>query len=148
MDLNPLERRQNKKHRAKVKVGRAFRILLARWEKAGLGPFGDRYCGYSTMEGVKSGIQRLAVETGIPISTYSWRQKVTTVLRRARVPEDQISELLGHKRPTLRTTAGYGDWDPDYQLEASAALEAWFWRVRRLSKAAAKSAYSQSTPKL
>jgi hypothetical protein len=53
-------------------------------------------------------------------------QKAVTVLRRARVPEDQVSELLGHKRPNLRTTAGYGDWDPDYQREAAAALDAWF----------------------
>ena len=74
--------------------------------------------------------------TGIPITTYSARQrKVTTVLRRAGVPEDQVSELLGHKRPDLRTTAGYGDWDPEYQREAAAALDKWFWRIRKLAKA-------------
>jgi integrase len=135
VDLKLPDKTQNKKHRAKVRVGRALRFLLTQWEKAGLGPFGERYCGYTTMEGVKSAVQRLAAETDIPISTYSWRQKVTTVLRRARVPEDQVSELLGHKRPNLRTTAGYGDWDPDYQQEAAAALDKWFWRVRKLSKA-------------
>lgn len=115
----------------------------------GLGPFGDRYCGYETMEGVKSGVQRVAADTGIPITTYSWRQKVTTVLRRARVPEDQVSELLGHKRPNLRTTAGYGDWDPDYQQEAAAALDSWFWRVRKLAKTimAEATLNSQGTPK-
>jgi integrase len=96
VDLLVPEVMQNKKHRAKVRAGRAFRFLLTRWERAGLGPFSDRYCGYATMEGVKSGIQRVAADTGIPISTYSWRQKVTTVLRRARVPEDQVSEFLGH----------------------------------------------------
>jgi len=148
VDLNKLGRAQNKKHRAKVKAGRALRVLLARWEKAGLGADG-RYCSY-TMEGIKSAHQRIAAETGIPISTYSWRQKVTTVLRRARVPEDQVSELLGHKRPNLRTTAGYGDWDPDYQREAAAALDAWFWRIRTLSKAirlADAEPNSQGTPK-
>ena len=150
VDLNLPERTQNKKYRAKVRAGRALRFLLTHWEKAGLGPFGDRYCGYTSMEGVKSAIQRLAVETSIPISTYSWRQKATTVLRRARVPEDQVSELLGHKRPNLRTTAGYGDWDPDYQREASAALDKWFWRVRRLSKAIAAdlAPNSRGTPEL
>jgi integrase len=132
VDLLVPEVMQNKKHRAKVRAGRALRFLLTRWEKAGLGPFGERYCGYTTMEGVKSGVQRVAADTCIPISTYSWRQKVTTVLRRARVPEDQVSAFLGHKRPSLRTTAGYGDWDPDYQLEAAAALDNWFWRVRKL----------------
>jgi integrase len=144
VDLNPVERTQNKKHHAKVKAGRALRFLLTRWEKAGLGQFGDRYCGYETMEGAKSGVQRLAAETGIPISTYSWRQKVTTILRRVRVPEDQVSELLGHKRPNLRTTAGYGDWDPDYQREAAAALDSWFWRILKLAKAVAAEARSNS----
>ncbi len=151
VDLNPGNRVQNKKHRAKVKVGRALRFLLTKWEGAGLGPYGDRYCGYETMEGVKSAVQRVATETGIQVSTYSLRQKVTTVLRRARVPEDQVSEMLGHKRPSLRTTAGYGDWDPDYQREAAAALDDWFWRVRKLAKAAAAklpAANSQGTPKL
>jgi hypothetical protein len=64
------------------------------------------------------------------------------------VPEDQVSELLGHKRPNLRTTAGYGDWDPDYQLEAAAALDKWFWRIRRLSKSftAEQAMNSQGTP--
>jgi len=150
VDLNPPRRSQNKKHRAKVRTGRAFQFLLTRWEKAGLDAFGGRYCGYTTMEGVKSAIQRLSAETGIPISTYSCRQKVTTVLRRGRVPEDQVSELLGHQRPHLRTTAGYGDWDPDYQREAAAALDAWFWRIRRMAKALAakETGNSQDTPKL
>ncbi len=85
-----------------------------------------------------SALQRVAAETGIPVSTYSWRQKVTTVLRRGRVPEDQVSELLGHRRSNLRTTAGYGDWDPDYQREAAAVLDAWCWRVRKLARKLAK----------
>lgn len=147
IDLNPEGRTQNKKHRAKVKAGRTLRLLLSRWERSGLNAFGGRYCGYATLEGVKSAVQRLAADTGIPISTYSWRQKVTTVLRRARVPEDQVSELLGHKRPGLRTTAGYGDWDPDYQREAAAALDNWFWRIRKSAKLkAADQTNSQGTP--
>jgi len=134
VDLNLPKRAQNKKYRAKVKAGRALRFLLVRWERAGLGAYGERFCGYSSIEGVKSALQRVAAETGIPVSTYSWRQKVTTILRKGRVPEDQVSELLGHKRPSLRTTAGYGDWDPDYQREAAAALDAWFWRIRKLAR--------------
>ena len=87
---------------------------------------------------MKSGLQRLSADTAIPVSTYSFRQKVTTVLRRSRnprVPEDQISELLGHRRPNLRVTAGYGEWDPDYQCEAALALDRWFLTVRKLAKA-------------
>ena len=71
------------------------------------------------------------------------------MLRRARVPEDQVSELLGHKRPDLRTTAGYGHWDPDYQLEAALALDEWFWRIRTLAKAKQQALLnSQATPNI
>jgi hypothetical protein len=41
VDPNPAMRRQNKKYRAKVKAGRIFRVLLNRWEKAGLGSYGE-----------------------------------------------------------------------------------------------------------
>ena len=78
VDLNPAMRRQNEKYRAKVKAGRISCFLLNRWEKAGLDPYGDRYCGYSTIEGVKSALQRVAADTGIPVSTYSWRRKMIT----------------------------------------------------------------------
>jgi len=93
---------------------------------------------------VKSGLQRVAADTGIPVSTYSWRQKVTTVLRRARVPERSDADLLGHRRPHLRTTASYGDWDPDYQREAAAALDAWFWHIRRMGRKLAASQAANS----
>lgn len=154
VDLNPPKRVQNKKYRAKVRAGRCLSAALDRWEADGLDSYGGRYCGYSTMEGVKSALQRLAADTGIPVSTYSFRQKVATVLRRAknpRVPEDQISELLGHKRPNLRVTAGYGEWDPDYQREAALALDRWFLKIRKmaktkLAKQAAEAEYTQDTP--
>ena len=100
------------------------------------------------MEGVKSALQRIAADTGIPISTYSFRQKVTTILRKAGVPEDQVSAMLGHKRPNLRTTAGYGEYAPDYQKDAAAALDAWFWRIVELARnlAAKRAANSRHTP--
>ena len=42
-----------------------------------------------------------------PIALYSFRHKVTTILRQARVSEDEIAMWKGHKRPHLRTT---GEW--------------------------------------
>jgi hypothetical protein len=66
---DPAMRRQNEKYRAKVKAGRIFRFLPNPWEKVGLDPYGDRYCGYSTIEGVKSALQCVAADTGIPVST-------------------------------------------------------------------------------
>jgi integrase len=146
VDLNLPKRIQNKKYRPVVRTTKSLAAMLTKWEKEGLVAYGDRYCGYSTMEGVKSALQRLVAETGIPVSTYSVRHKVTTVLRRAKVPEDQISVLLGHRRPNLRTTAGYGEWDPGYLQEAAEALDRWFMKIRKLARA--KSAgNSQDTPK-
>jgi integrase len=137
-----------KKFRPKVKAGRTFRLLLRAWERRGLDAFGGRYCGYSSMEGVTSALDRIATDTGIPVSSYSIRHKVTSILRAAAVPEDQVSEVLGHKRPSLRTTAGYGEFHPNYQKEAAAALEDWFWRIVRLTRKleADKAANSRDTP--
>jgi integrase len=54
------------------------------------------------MEGVKTAIERVRTKAAIPqLSTYSFRQKAATVLRRARVSEDQIAVQLGHHRPGL-----------------------------------------------
>ena len=133
--LNPPERAQVKrKYHPKVKAARTFRLLLRAWERQGLDGAGGRYCGYASLEGVKSALERIARETGIMASTYSLRHKVTTVLRKAAVPEDQISAILGHRRPSLRTTAGYGEYAPDYQKEGAAAIEAWFWSVVALTR--------------
>jgi integrase len=65
---------------------------------------------YATIEGVKTGLQALRVRKAVNlpmISTYSFRHKVTTVLRQAQVSEDQVSQMLGHRRVNLRTTGGY-----------------------------------------
>jgi hypothetical protein len=63
-------------------------------------------------------------------------------MRRAGISEDQIATQLGHRRPGLRTTAGYGEWDPSYLKEAARALDAWFLRVRKMAKLAAKSQFN------
>jgi integrase len=147
--LNPPGRPQVKrKYRATVKAARTFRLLLRAWERQGLDAFGGRYCGYSTIEGPKTAIQRLAAKTGIPISLYSFRHKATSVMRKGRVPEDQVSQALGHKRVNLRTTAGYGEYAPDYQEEAAAAFDDWFWRIVALARklAAERTANSRHTP--
>lgn len=144
IDLNPADRPQNKKFRPKIRAPRPLLRLLGIWEAKGLSPFGEHYCGYTTMEGVKTALQRLAATTGIPVSTYSFRHKATTVMRRDRVSEDQIAMILGHRRSNVRTTAAYGDWDPDYLKEASAALAQWFWTIRRAARKA--DADSRDTP--
>ena len=134
LSLNPPDRRQNKKFRATVREPKVLRGWLDRWEKEGLDAYGGRYCGYTTIEGVKTALQALRDRPGVglpALSTYSFRHKVTSVLRTARVPEDQVAQMLGHRRANLRTTAGYGEWDPNYLKEAAAAIDSWFGKVQK-----------------
>jgi len=134
--LNPTDRHQNKKFRATVRETRTFRGWLDRWEKAGLDEFGGRYCGYATLEGVKTALQALRARKAVNLpllSTYSLRHKVATVLRQAGVSEDQIAQMLGHRRFDLRTTGAYGEWAPGYLADAAAAIDAWFLKLQRLS---------------
>jgi len=124
-----------------VRETRVLRRLLDRWEQEGLDGYGGRYCGYTTIEGVKSAIQNLRDSLSLPkLTTYSFRHKAGTIIRKARVSEDELAFQMGHKRKDLRTTAGYGEFSPDYLAHASRALDAWFLRIRRLAN-------SQEIPK-
>ena len=67
------------------------------------------------------------------LSVYSFRHKGTTVLRKAKVPDEQIAYQLGHRRPKNRSTRAYGEYDPSYLAEAAAALDAWIARVLHLA---------------
>lgn len=136
-DLNPEGRIQNKKFRPIVREPRCLRVALDRWEQEGLDDFGGRYCGYTSVEGVKSALERLRSSKEVnllKLSTYSFRHKVTSVLRRSRVHEDQVSTQMGHRRKDLRSTSGYGEFDPDYLKDAARALDVWFLKLRRLTK--------------
>jgi hypothetical protein len=145
VDLNPPNRRQNKKYRATIRESRVFRGWLDQWEKEGLDAYGGRYCGYTTLEGVETALQALRDRKGVrlPISTYSFRHKVTTVLRQACVSEDQVSQVLGHRRVNVRITGGYGEWSPDYLADAAAAIDAWF---QRLQQHCTRSLFSHGIP--
>ena len=132
--LNPPDRRQNRKFRATVRETRTLRGWLDAWEKVGLGAYGGRYVGYTSLEGVKTALQTLRIRktVNLPLlSTYSFRHKVTTVLRQARVSEDQIAQMLGHRRFDVRSTGAYGEWDPTYLADAGAAIDAWFNRLQQ-----------------
>jgi hypothetical protein len=56
-----------------------------------------------------------------------------TVLRKAKVADEQIAYQLGHRRPENRSTRAYGEYDPSYLAEAAAALDDWVARVLRLA---------------
>ena len=113
---------------------------------------GDRYCSYASVESVQTAIERLrSKNTGktvsLPrLSAYSFRHKIATVLRKARLSEDEIGLQLGHRREAARTTAGYGEWDPDYLKGVADALDAWFVQLQGTAVMSSRSRYWTGNP--
>lgn len=133
IDLNPLGRSQNKKFRPILRAPKVLTVAMNKWERDGLDKHSGRYCGYSSVDSVDSALERVCKPIGLGrMSVYSFRHKVTTVLRAAGVPSEQVSRQLGHSRPGERTTEGYGEFSPAFQREAAAALDAWIRRLRAL----------------
>jgi hypothetical protein len=95
------------------------------------GPCGADACLFdASVDSVDSALQRWRIKevVNVPLmSAYSIRHRVTSVLRTAKVPGEQVSRQLGHRRLTerseARTTRGYGAYGPDYLTEASQALD-------------------------
>jgi integrase len=134
IDLNPEGRAQNRKRRPIVRCPRALTVALDRWEKKGLDGHGGRYCGYASVDAVDSALERACKPIGLGrISVYSIRHKVTTVLRAAGVPREQIDRQLGHVGPGSRVTEDYGEFSPAFQKDAAAAIDAWIRRLRAMS---------------
>ena len=160
IDLNPPGRKQNKKYRATVREPKVLSGWLDRWEREAREEQGDgtlpdnwRYCGYRSLESAQVAIERIRVEPEVSLprlSAYSFRYTVTTVLRRSKrmhgVTEDDIAQQFGHRRPQMRTTAGYGEWEPDYLLNAADAIDTWLLRLQRLVKN--RSLFSRDYPGL
>lgn len=145
--LNPEGRAQNKKVRPTVRCPAVLTEALDAWEKAGLDAHDGRYVGYASRYSVRQALERVCEtpEVNLPkLTPYSFRHKVTTVLRIAGVPEDQISRQLGHSGTGARTTARYGEWSPDYLKAASAALDTW---IKSIQKNATSQEFSQDFPK-
>lgn len=124
--LNPPERSQTKKYRPVVREPAYLTPWLDLW-----GTKGDRYVGYHSQSAVRSALKRLIGKSGVNVAAYSFRHKVATILRQAKrqgVTEDDIATQLGHRRPNLKVTSGYGEYDPDYLDTAASALSAWLSR--------------------
>jgi hypothetical protein len=144
LDLNQPGRRQNKKYRPTVRELSTQCKWLDKWEEDGLAKHGGRYCGYTSVDSIDTALRRAKVkeEINIPrLSAYSIRHRVASVLRASktpRVPGDQVSYQLGHRRAVAggeaRMTRSYGELGPEYLAEAAAALEAWVLHVLKLAK--------------
>lgn len=136
IDLNPAGRQQNKKHRPIVRAPKVLTVALNKWERDGIGTADGTYCGYASVDSADSALERVCKPISLgKMSVYSIRHKVTTVMRAAGVPSEQIDRQLGHAGGGARTTAGYGEFSPDFQKAAAAAIDAWIRRLRVLKAA-------------
>lgn len=132
VELNPEGRRQTKKFRPIVRRTDNLKGWLEFWKV----PAEERVVGYADVDSLQSAITRARVEdeANLPeMVAYSLRHKMTSVLRRSGVPEDQIAVQLGHQRPNVRTTGLYGEFAPDYLSAAHAAIDAFLVRLQRLT---------------
>jgi hypothetical protein len=135
INLNPEGRQQNKKFRPILRCPKVLTVALNRWDKAGLDAHGGKYCGYASVDSVDSALERVCKRKHINLpqmSVYSIRHKVTTVMRAAGVPREQIDRQLGHVGAGARTTEDYGEYSPDFQRESAAAIDVWIRRLRAL----------------
>lgn len=144
--LNPDGRKQTKKWRPILRETKCLAAWLDRWEKdaAAEGRTLDTYVGYASVDSLQSAITRARrapnpaldrAGADLPrMVAYSFRHKMTTVLRRYAVPSDQINVQLGHKRPSNRTSDLYGEYEPSYLAEAADALDAYMVRLQALTK--------------
>ena len=139
IELNPDERRQTKKWRPIVREPKALTAWLDLWEEEARKARVTltSYVGYASVDSLQSAITRARgrKEVKLPhMVAYSFRHKMTTVMRRYEVPSDQINVQLGHKRPSNRISDQYGEYEPSYLREAAAALDAYLIRLQTHAK--------------
>ena len=123
LDLNPATREQTNKFRPIVPVGATLRPFLTK----DVGPSG-RYVSYrdKPIESILAAFRVLRTNAALSddVTPYSIRHGMARELRKRRVPTEQISIVLGHlPKGSAATTSIYAPFDPDYCLEAAAAIE-------------------------
>lgn len=135
IDLHPKGEPRTKKHNPVVPCIPEFGLLLKAWAKEGSTPVRSRKTRWRTL-------RRLA-GLGQDVEPKTIRHTVATRLRGMKVQPQDVESLLGH-RVYRGSSAVYAKYDPDYLIEAKAALSrifadtmmaAWEWAaVHRLSK--------------
>lgn len=145
VDLSPPGRRQTKKYRPIVPLTRTLAEWTAR-PAASAKPAAvkrrkrervvtDRLVTYGgrPVKSVGKAFRALRTAAGLDdaVTPYSLRHTLPRELRRRRVPAEQIKMMLGHlPRGSDATTAIYAPYDPDYCLDAAAAIDAYWDEVK------------------
>jgi integrase len=128
LHLNPPGRRQTKKFRPIVPVTQMLRSVIAKLPESG------RLITYrgQPINSVRTAFRRLRIAAKLDdaVNPYSFRHTLARAMRRAKVPADQISVMLGHIPPqSSRTSMIYAPYEPDYARDAAAAIDSFMCRV-------------------
>ena len=78
--------------------------------------------GGKPVASVKKAIERLAKDTGIPVSPHVLRHTCAVWMAQADVPMQKISQYLGHTSMTV-TVSTYARYSPSFMADAGAAAE-------------------------
>jgi len=137
LDLNPAGRVQNKKHRPILAVTPTLRnwLLNENDPDAHYVYRRERRLKKSRLKAFRGNWVRACKDAGLDggITPYSVRHGMAREMRKRSVPTEQISFFLGHlPKGSDATTAIYAPYEPDYCIQALAAIEDVMATVRKL----------------
>ena len=132
VDLNPMGRMQNNKHRPVVRMPESIVPLVERLKQsqhfiieAGGKPVKDLRTAWR--------IAREHAQLQGSVNPYSLRHTVARWLRKQGVPAWEISAQLGHKRQDTAITEIYAPHDPAYLINTTKAIDIFFAELRAKS---------------
>jgi len=117
IDLQPELAPQTKKRNAVIPAIRQMRVVLRAWQRSNHAPVASNKTAWRMM--------RKALGLSADVFPKTIRHTVATILYHDRsVPNEQVSELLGHSGMVKlsRTSLLYAKYDPDRLAEAANAL--------------------------
>ncbi len=120
IDLQPHDKGRTKKRNAIIPAIRPMRVVLRAWQRDGFKPVESNKTAWRVMRKV----------LGLSADVYpkTIRHTVATWLYNdAKVPERQVSEMLGHTGKLHRTSLLYAKYDPAFLGEVVTALTT-IWR--------------------
>ena len=132
ISLNPVDRRQTKKHRPTIRLTDTLASWIKAWD-ADPNPLLIHFHG-KAIEETRMGIQDVAIRAGLmawedkgtprSIHPYTIRRSMARILRGRGVSMEDLGAWMGHRIPGAETTeVFYADAAPEYLLPVMAAID-------------------------
>jgi len=127
LDMNPPGRRQSTKYRPMVRICDTLARWLDHWdiEDREKGAIELPYVHYAggPVGTMRKGFRLAGKDLGFPMHQYAIRHFMATELHSRGAPGAQISEMLGHRDQSMRTTNWYIKFRPEFLAEVSQAVD-------------------------